>query len=192
MIFFTTSILTLVAAASSVSAHWRDKVANITEVHMTGTHLGFNATSHATRGLSARAVWLQQEYIDAHNNERAKHGAAALVWDDSLSASAQAWSNQCKFEHSQAGQNLAAGTGGPTPATAVGWWNAESADYNPSNPQASHWTQVVWKSTTRLGCAMTQCATGTIFPAEYVTNYFVCHYSPYGNVIGQFPQNVQK
>ncbi|KAH7344519.1 CAP domain-containing protein [Rhizoctonia solani] len=129
----------------------------------TGTHLSFNATSHAAHNLSARAVWTQREYIDAHNIERAKQGAAALIWDDSLSTSAQAWSDQCKFEHSHAGQNLAAGTGGPTPATVVG-------GYDPNNPQPSHWAQVVWKSSTRLGCAMTQCAAGTIFPAEYISS----------------------
>lgn len=194
MVQFAASVLALVAAASSVSAHWRsDGPSNTTEVHITGTHLGYNTTSHATRDLSTRAVWLQQEYITAHNNERAKHGAKALVWDDALSASALAWANQCKFQHSRAGENLAAGTGGPTPATAVGWWNAESSSYNPSSPAASHWTQVVWKSTTKFGCARAQCAAGTIFPASYgVANYFVCHYSPVGNVIGQFPQNVQK
>ncbi|EUC65429.1 fruiting body protein Sc7 [Rhizoctonia solani AG-3 Rhs1AP] len=156
MVRFATFVLALVAAAGSVSAHWRDNISN------------------------------QQQYLDAHNNERAKHGATALIWDDTLSASAQAWANQCKFEHSQAGQNLAAGTGNPSAATAVGWWNDESKDYDPSNPQYSHWTQVVWKSTTKLGCAMKECAPGTIFDASYVTNYFVCHYDPYGNVIGQF------
>ncbi|CAE6444087.1 unnamed protein product [Rhizoctonia solani] len=179
---------------SSVSAHWHGKTFNTTEIHMTGTHLEFNATLHTTRGLSGRTEWTHQEYIDAHNNERAKHGATAIVWDDFLSASAQAWSDQCKFERSRAGQNLAAGTGGPTPAVAVGWWNAEACEYDPKNPQASHWTQVVWKSTTRFGCAVTQCAAGTIFPVDYrgVASFFVCHYSPYGNVVGQFAQNVQK
>ncbi|QRV75484.1 cysteine-rich Secretory family protein [Ceratobasidium sp. AG-Ba] len=193
MVHFTAPIFTLLVAVSSVSAHWRDNhSSNSTEIHMTGSHL--NATANlATRGLEARARWLQQEYIDGHNNERAKHGAKALIWDDGLSESAYQWALKCKFEHSQSGQNLAAGTGGPTPATAVGWWNAESKDYNPANPQYSHWTQVVWKSTTKFGCARAECAPGTIFDAKYgVANYFVCHYSPAGNVIGQFAQNVQK
>jgi uncharacterized protein YkwD len=104
MVYFTASVLALAAAVGSVSAHWRSGgPSNVTEVHITGTHLSYNATSHVARGLSARAVWLQQEYIDAHNNERAKHGAAALIWDDSLSASAQSWANQCKFEVSLIG-----------------------------------------------------------------------------------------
>ncbi|KAG8738122.1 hypothetical protein FRC10_007268 [Ceratobasidium sp. 414] len=182
MVHFAAPVVTVLAAATAVSAHWRGaRSVNATGVHMTGTH------------LAGRAVPMQQQYLDAHNNERAAHGAVALVWDDSLSASAQAWANQCIFQHSQAGQNLAAGTGNPSATTAVGWWNAERSDYDPSNPQPSHWTQVVWKSSTKLGCAMASCAPGTIFDASYgVANYFVCHYSPYGNVIGQFPQNVQK
>ncbi|KAL5634879.1 hypothetical protein ACGC1H_002789 [Rhizoctonia solani] len=166
MVRSTAAVLAL-AAAGSVSAHWREEVRT---VNMTGTHL-----------LAARAV--PQDYLTAHNDERAKHGAKALVWDNGLASSAQAWANQCKFQHSQAGQNLYAGTGNPTAAAAVGAWNSESSmwfvnrleimlttateDYNPSNPQYSHWTQVVWKSTTKLGCAVKQCAPGTIFDASY-------------------------
>ncbi len=93
MVHFAASALALFAAVTSVSAHWRS---GAKELHMTGTHL--NTTSLAARHLDTRAVWLQQEYIDAHNNERAKHGAKALIWDDSLSASALAWASQCKFE----------------------------------------------------------------------------------------------
>ncbi|CUA73801.1 hypothetical protein RSOLAG22IIIB_01318 [Rhizoctonia solani] len=135
MVSFTALVLTLVAAASSVSAHWHGKTFNTTEIHMTGIHLEFNTTLHTARGLSGRTEWSHQEYIDAHKNEHAKHGATAIVWDDFLSASAQAWSDQCKFERSRAGQNLAAGTGGPTPAVAVGWWNAEACEYDPKNPK---------------------------------------------------------
>ena len=40
--------------------------------------------------------------------------------------------------------------------------------YNPNNPTYSHFTQMVWKATTQLGCAVTTCAPGrmTIFPAS--------------------------
>ncbi|KAG9123073.1 hypothetical protein FRC07_000267, partial [Ceratobasidium sp. 392] len=175
MVYFVTPALAFLAAATTASAHWRDiKSTNTTsEIHMTGTHLG------------ARAVADKQAYLDAHNKERAGHGAQALVWDDGLSSSAQAWANQCKFQHSQSGENLAAGTGNPSIATAIGWWNAERKDYDPSNPQPSHWTQVVWKNTKKIGCALAKCPSGTIFNAA--SNYYVCHYSPPGNVIGRFP-----
>ncbi|KAG9080439.1 hypothetical protein FRC06_006583, partial [Ceratobasidium sp. 370] len=87
MVQSTARVVALLAATTAVSAHWRDAHSvNTTEVHMTGTH------------LASRAVPMQQQYLDAHNNERAAHGAVKLVWDDSLSASAQAWANQCKFQ----------------------------------------------------------------------------------------------
>ncbi|KAG8790968.1 hypothetical protein FRC12_010498 [Ceratobasidium sp. 428] len=163
MVYFT-PVVALLAAATAVSGHWRDSCSvNSTEIHMTGTHLAGRATT-------------QQQYLDAHNTERAAHGAAALTWDAGT-----------------LGQNLAAGTGNPSIATEVGWWNNERSDYNPSNPQPSHWTQVVWKGTTKVGCYLATCAPGTILDASYGSaSYVVCNYSPAGNVIGQFPQNVQK
>ncbi|CAE6410824.1 unnamed protein product [Rhizoctonia solani] len=178
MVQLTTAILMLVAAVGtgSASVHRRNETPTGS---MTGTHI-----------FSARAM--PEDYLIVHNNERANHGASALIWDEDLASSAQAWADQCKFQHSQTGQNLYAGTGNPTAADAVGAWNAESKDYNPGGPKPSHWTQVVWKETTKLGCALKQCEPGTIFDAKYTANYYVCHYSPAGNVRGQFTQNVQK
>lgn len=39
------------------------------------------------------------------------------------------------------------------------------ADYDPINPVPSHFTQVVWKETTEVGCAVQRC--NGIFPASY-------------------------
>ncbi|KAH7915360.1 PR-1-like protein [Hygrophoropsis aurantiaca] len=136
-----------------------------------------------------------QDYLDDHNNERSQYGAAALVWNDTLASAAQSWADGCVFEHSGGtlgpyGENLAAGTGTYTIADAIGDWNAESSQYDPSNPQASHWTQVVWKSTTDLGCAVQSCS--GIFAASYgPAEYYVCEYYPAGNVIGEFAENVE-
>lgn len=58
-------------------------------------------------------------------------------------------------------------------------------DYNPGNPKPSHFTQVVWKSTQRVGCAVTTC--GGIFGPNSKAQYHVCEYFPAGNVIGHFP-----
>lgn len=49
------------------------------------------------------------------------------------------------------------------------------------SPQTGHFTQMVWQATTQIGCGATRCAAGPLY---------VCHYSPPGNVIGQFVQNV--
>jgi len=32
------------------------------------------------------------------------------------------------------------------------------AEYDPNNPQPSHFTQVVWKGTTQVGCAVQDCS----------------------------------
>lgn len=71
-------------------------------------------------------------------------------------------------------ENLAAGTGNFDIPTAIKLWTDEVcksaefetwesnvhtllAQYDPNNPQPSHFTQVVWKATRQVGCAVQQC-----------------------------------
>ncbi|KAH9064170.1 PR-1-like protein [Lactarius vividus] len=135
-------------------------------------------------------------YLSAHNNVRAQHGANPLTWSDALSSKAQQWADGCHFEHSggtlgRFGENLAAGTGsGYTIATAVKSWTDEVSDYDPSNPVASHFTQVVWKATTQVGCAVKDCS-GIFDPKFGIAHFHVCEYSPPGNVDGEYADNVQ-
>ncbi|KAL5495451.1 hypothetical protein ACEPAI_914 [Sanghuangporus weigelae] len=130
------------------------------------------------------------EYLSSHNSIRAQHGASPLFWNNTLAAAAQKWSDGCVFQHSGGsvgpfGENLAAGTGDAYGITsAVTSWTNEVSEYNPSNPSASHFTQVVWKGSTQLGCAETTCGGGTIFSDS--SKFFVCEYFPQGNIIGAF------
>ena len=64
-------------------------------------------------------------------------------------------------------ENLAAGTGTFTVTDGINSWMDEAADYDPEDPQPSHFTQVVWKSTTNVGCAFITCPPGSIFPEVY-------------------------
>lgn len=53
------------------------------------------------------------------------------------------------------------------------------AQYDPNNPEASHFTQVVWKATTQVGCAFTSCSAGSVFAASFGVNpslSFICHF----------------
>jgi len=135
--------------------------------------------------------------LTAHNTVRAQHGAVDLTWSDDLATAAQNWASGCVFQHSGGslgafGENLAAGSSDYTIADGVGDWASEASQYKASNPVPSHFTQMVWKATTQLGCALVSCAAGSILPASYgPANYIVCEYSPEGNVIGEFSQNVQ-
>ena len=68
------------------------------------------------------------------------------------------------------------------------WYN-EISDYNFADPGFSettgHFTQVVWIGSTEVGCAWIDCNSAT------APGYFLmCEYSPAGNVIGYFAQNV--
>ncbi len=131
--------------------------------------------------------------VDAHNRVRAKHCAGPLAWSAKLAQVAQQWANTlrdkgCMFGHSGGsyGENLAAGTTGTLDAEAVvKMWYDEVAQYKfPDggfSMQTGHFTQVVWRGTTQVGCGRSHCKDMDIW---------VCEYSPAGNWEGQYRQNV--
>ncbi|KAG6842509.1 hypothetical protein C0991_000035 [Blastosporella zonata] len=148
----------------------------------------FASSSSASDSTSSSDI---QAYLSGHNTVRAQHGAVALTWSDDLASAAQSWANKCVFEHSGGslgpyGENIAAGTGSSyNIQTAIKSWTDEVSEYDPSNPVASHFTQVVWKGTTQVGCAVQSC--DGIFSASYgKAKYYVCEYSPQGNILGEF------
>ncbi len=140
-------------------------------------------------GLSADA----QALLDAHNRVRAQHCAPALSWSPKLAQVAQQWANTlrdrgCKFEHSggRHGENLAAGTSGTLDGQAVtDMWYDEVKQYafpdGGFSMETGHFTQVVWRQTTQLGCGVSTCRGMDIW---------VCEYDPPGNVQGMYRQNV--
>ena len=97
-----------------------------------------------------------------HNKKRALHkDTPALSWSDTLASYAQDYADNydCSgtLTHSGGpyGENLALGYDGPA---AVDAWYNEISNYDFSNPGFSsntgHFTQVVWKSTTQVGCGI--------------------------------------
>ncbi|GAA5930888.1 uncharacterized protein JCM15063_002487 [Sporobolomyces koalae] len=139
--------------------------------------------------------------LTEHNRFRALHNAPALTWSQPLADAAYKWGSRCVFQHSQGavgpyGENLAATAGYKTDIVtgACQGWEAEASDYNPSNPNYSHFTQMVWKATTQLGCAQVTCPPGSIFDARYGNStFYVCEYNPPGNVYpaSNFLKNVE-
>lgn len=111
---------------------------------------------------------LQQEILDSHNEFRAKHNSPALQWDEKLANYAERHASQCKFVHTHGpyGENLAAGY--PTPAQSITGWYEESKQYSYSDPKFSyntgHFTQLVWKSTRKIGCAWVAAMANTAHP----------------------------
>ncbi|XP_074277958.1 pathogenesis-related protein PR-1-like [Silene latifolia] len=119
-------------------------------------------------------------------------GVGPLTWDYKLANYAKAYGNlrsrDCSMIHSNGpyGENLYRGSGQSwTPGHAVAGWLSENRYYNRyANTcrarDCGHYTQIVWRSTKRVGCARVVCARG-------VGVLFVCEYYPPGNFNGERP-----
>lgn len=77
------------------------------------------------------------------------------------------------------------------------WYNAELPLYPSYGDEPDmtdfdawgHYSQVVWKASTTLGCHVQTCAAGTMEPTMQA--YFcVCNYFPAGNVDTEYAANV--
>ncbi|XP_054167658.1 Golgi-associated plant pathogenesis-related protein 1-like [Oppia nitens] len=141
----------------------------------------------------------QQDCLQSTNAYRSQHHAPGLTIDQSLVTYAksrcQLISQYQDLQHGHAG--LAGGTGenlawAGSSAPGVGscksaideWYNeVQYYDYNtyqstdPSK-QIGHFTQLVWKSTTRVGCARCY-GKGS----QWYETYVVCDYQPPGNFV---------
>ncbi|KAI2511894.1 Extracellular protein [Fragilaria crotonensis] len=131
-----------------------------------------------------------QAALDRHNALRAHHGAPPLAWSDDCARNAQKAANYCQsvghLEHSNhpnQGQNLYSSSNRANPVDATQRWYNEVASYDYNNPRFSmstgHFTQLVWKSTTHVGIAVSPDG-----------KYLAANYSPSGNVTGRFRENV--
>jgi uncharacterized protein YkwD len=138
-----------------------------------------------------------ERLLDLHNGERARIGQRSLVWDAQLAQHAQAWADTLaangRFEHSPPqlrvgeGENLWRGTAGAySLEEMMGHFISEKRDFHPGVfPEVAndgdwheigHYTQMIWPTTHRVGCAMATRAG---------SDYLVCRFSPPGNVLGQ-------
>ncbi|GAA93875.1 uncharacterized protein L969DRAFT_101227 [Mixia osmundae IAM 14324] len=131
---------------------------------------------------------MQAEFLKTTNAFRAKFQAAPLTWNADAAAFAQSWTKRCVFQHSGTdlyGENIASGYINPTEVDTA-WGQDEVKYYDYSNPgfsdAAGHFTQMVWQSTTSMGCAVTFCSNMGYF--------WSCNYSPPGNYDGEFAENV--
>ncbi|KAF9057924.1 CAP domain-containing protein [Panaeolus papilionaceus] len=137
-------------------------------------------------------------YLTSHNVIRAIHNATALEWSKPLALKARFWAGMCRFQHSGGilssttyGENIAAGSGDFPIEAAVATFVSDEDQYDPANPSYLRFTQVVWKSTTEVGCAANTCI--GLFKDQPLTpvTMYVCLYNPAGNIIGKALENVQ-
>jgi pathogenesis-related protein 1 len=170
----------------------RCRVGLLALVAIVATSLGASAK---TPGNEAR------EFVDAHNAVRAAVQRPAnypapwapvppVTWSDEIAGTAQAWAEhlrdtrKCGLLHSDTrdGESLAAGRDMDA-ERAVRMWAGEIGNYrySPSyefETRSGHYSQVVWRKTTHIGCGRANCGRDSVV---------VCRYSPAGNRIGKAP-----
>ena len=138
------------------------------------------------------------QMVHGHNEIRAEVGAPPVRWNRDLARQAEDWAEtNLRLGHLQhsapqtrqgQGENLAAVYGGHVPAVSLlRGWASEREHYhgdpiNCGDPTSismiGHYTQVIWRRTTEIGC-------GTASNLD--SQVLVCRYRPPGNVCGQTP-----
>src|SRR5688572_8419326 len=140
---------------------------------------------------------LRASTLRLHNQARQQFGVPPVAWSDELAAGAMAHAqymartgiyghDQTPGRRKKSGENLWRGPRGVfSYDIMIGVMIAEAKDFRPGVfPNISrtgvwndvaHYTQIVWPTTTNVGCALASSAT---------SDYFVCRYSPTGNKDG--------
>jgi len=154
------------------------------------------APSAATSAHRGDAL-LRHAVLGAHNEARERFGVPALAWNEQLAADAMAHAqymartgiyghDRTPGRRKKAGENIWRGQRGAFSYQAmVGVMVDESRNFRPGVfpnvsrtgdwSEVGHFTQIVWPTTTEVGCALASSAS---------TDYFVCRYAPTGNKDG--------
>ncbi|KAL4934650.1 CAP domain-containing protein [Aspergillus undulatus] len=152
----------------------------------------------------------QSKVLFSHNVHRANHSSPDVAWSSDLQASAQVLASRCVYEHDTSingggyGQNIGYGTSADEVGVMISnlMYNDEMGYYENLYGEATpdmtlfekwgHFSQIVWKGTTEVGCATVSCPSlGNVDSATAVP-FTVCNYSPAGNYDGEYADNVLK
>lgn len=133
-----------------------------------------------------------QGFLVPQNEARSQVGVPPLKWDVKLTNYARTYARErrvdCLLQHSDGpfGENISWGSGrGWNTTEVVGAWVDEKKWYNyadnscSSGQDCSHYTQIVRRTTTKVGCAIIRCNSGDTF--------IICNYYPPGNFVGDRP-----
>lgn len=163
------------------------------------------ATTNKTNSGSVN----KSEMLAQHNKHRQVLGLPSMRWSEPLAQYAGEWAAQlqskgCRLVHRPNtgkykqlhGENLfyasqvkwsngSVQRQNMTAKQVVDSWASEKADYSYTSNRCragkacGHYTQVVWKNTSEVGCASAVCANKS--------QIMVCNYNPPGNFNGQRP-----
>lgn len=150
--------------------------------------------------------------IDKMNLCRGRVSPAAkdmnkLVYDTRLAGIASSWASKCTFGHNPGrsrnypgyvGENMYATTETKSSKAlvmaAIESWNSERSNYNYNTDTCKpgkvcgHYTQLVWATTKKVGCAVKKCRRASRLPRSFSpVSIVVCNFSPGGNYRGVKP-----
>ena len=134
-----------------------------------------------------------KEVINLINLKRKDHNVLPLIEDKELDEIAQNYSEKISitndlnnskntFNGEELGESLFSCSRPIEASKLVDNWYRIGQNYDESNPKASHYTQMIWKNSQKIGVGITQSNTGYF--------YIVANYYPGGNIEGQFKENV--
>ncbi|GMM35912.1 hypothetical protein DASC09_032370 [Saccharomycopsis crataegensis] len=183
---------TTTTSASSSSSSSSSSTVSTTSTEST-TSSSSSATSSVTVDTTSNDYGssFNKDILYEHNAKRALHGVPDLTWNDTLATYAQNYADEytCPSDGSLVhsggpyGENLASGYA--SSFAVVDAWYAEIKDYDFAtagtdgfSESTGHFSQVVWKDTTDLGCGYKKCGTSFGY-------YVICSYYTAGNVIGE-------
>jgi len=137
----------------------------------------------------------RNKILDYHNQIRANYNLPPLVYSLILENNASKYAGGCYWGHSTTGgkygENLAQYGKSPAPTFPLTSWMSQvngwyeeykywSCPDNACTSVCGHLTQIVSKSTTEVGCGVSDCDPGSV--SSMRSQYMVCQYIPPGNV----------
>lgn len=165
-------------------------------VSLAMTAIACPATGGASTLTIPPSTALGMRIVVLHNQARSAAGVGPIYWDASLAAAADTYAGELaqtgRWGHSPPaarpgqGENLWMGTREAFSVDQmIGSWAGEGRwfkrgafpDVSRTDnwEQVGHYSQMIWRGTTRVGCALRSSAGN---------DYLVCRYSPAGNVTG--------
>ncbi|NWI13198.1 GLIP1 protein, partial [Crypturellus soui] len=138
-----------------------------------------------------------EDCVTTHNNLRSKVNppGSNMLRMGRRSKTAKAWAKKCQFKHNiylkiprkvhptftPVGENIRTGTATVFSVdAALSDWFSEVGSYdfntNGCSGQCGHYTQVVWATSYKVGCAVHFCDSAEYFPGLFNAAHFVCNY----------------
>lgn len=179
--------------------HWRANAARAACL-LVAIAAGMGAARPGVARGDLRPIELQADMLSAHNIARNQVGLGPMVWSPALAADAKQYAGKMSrsglFAHSgqvpgarPQGENLWMGTRNAYSFSemAESWVDERHMYDGGSIDQAmsdgsfgdiGHYTQIIWRDTQMVGCAVV---------SNSADDYLVCRYLPAGNVMGSSP-----